>query len=121
MQSGECDSSVYGDSFGSSAVIQGDWLLLPVVGVSVGGAVDFVLAWLGGPLALAPAAAAAVLEAAVGTEVSSDGISGSGGPGLATVGLGVGPISRLNSLGRSVVFEVPSLSPVPGGCARPRS
>ena len=78
---------------------------------------DFVVVWFG-ERACACGGVAAVLAAAVGTEVSSGGISGGGGPGLAMVGLGVGPISRLNSLGRSVVFEFPSLSPCPLEVAR---
>jgi hypothetical protein len=93
--------------------IQGAWSLVPVDWFFMAASVDLFLAGPSDEFELAPLAALAALEAAVGTEVSIDGISGVGGPGLAAVGLGVGAISRLNSVGRSIVGPFSSFSPCP--------
>ena len=64
----------------------------------------------------------AVLDAAVGTEASSSGISGDGGSDLTVIEFGVDPISRLNSFGRSVVvWQRRRYHLFPVDCARPRS
>jgi hypothetical protein len=74
--------------------------------------VDVFVAWFGAALVLVLVAAELVAPGG-GTELSSDGISGAGGAGLATTGVGVGIIKRWNIEGRSVGFDVLSLLPVP--------
>ena len=73
--------------------------------VSAGPLVDIFVAWFGVALVLVLVGAELVAPGG-GTKVSSDGISGGGGAGLATTGLGVGIIKRWNNEGRSVGFAV---------------
>ena len=68
-------------------------MLLGVAWVSAGAAVDIFVVWFGTALVLVLVAAELAAPGG-GTKVSRDGISGGGGAGLVTTGLGVGIIKR---------------------------
>jgi hypothetical protein len=87
---------------------------LAVVCVSDGDVVGdaVVCVWLEAPLEPALDAPAVFPTPGGDGELLGGGNSGEGGPGLET-GFGVGTINRWKIVGRSVVFEVFSLAPVP--------